>query len=71
MTGEGDVDAAGAVLGMASAAAFAHGLGAASSPKGLSPLGWPALAACAVVLVVVALARRPRTAIDTSAAASP
>jgi YedE family putative selenium metabolism protein len=71
MTGEGDVDAAGAVLGMTAAAAVAHGLGTASSPKGLSPLGWPALAACAVVLVAVALARRPRPAVVTSAAPSP
>lgn len=67
MAGEGDLDAVGAVLGMATAAALAHGLGAASSPKGLGPLGWPALGLGAAVLVAVALARRARSAPAASA----
>jgi hypothetical protein len=71
MAGEGDVDAAGAVLGMAAAAALAHGAGVASTPRGLAPLGWPVLGACAVVLAAIALARRARTAAQPGAAPSP
>jgi YedE family putative selenium metabolism protein len=53
MTGEGDADAAATVLGMIAGALAAHGLGAASSPKGLAPLGWPALFVATVVLLGV------------------
>ncbi|MCX8007321.1 MAG: YedE family putative selenium transporter [Coriobacteriia bacterium] len=62
MSGEGDADAFAAVLGMAAGAFVAHWQGIASSPKGLSPLGWPALAVMAVVLVVIALVNRERPA---------
>jgi YedE family putative selenium metabolism protein len=71
MAGEGDVDAAGAVLGMAAAAALAHGAGVASSPKGLAALGWPALGACAAVLVAITLLRRARPAVHADVAPSP
>jgi YedE family putative selenium metabolism protein len=60
MTGEGDVDAAGAVLGMVAGALVAHGLGVASTPKGLAPLAWPALGVMAALLVAVALWKRER-----------
>jgi uncharacterized protein len=51
MTGEGDADAAVTVVGMVAGALAAHGLGVASSPKGLAPLGWPALGLLALVLL--------------------
>ncbi len=60
MTGEGDVDAGGAVLGMVAGALFAHGLGVASTAKGLAPMAWPALAVMAAVLVAVAVWKRER-----------
>jgi uncharacterized protein len=59
MTGEGDADAAGTVLGMIVGALAAHGLGIASSPKGLGPLAWPALFVAALVLVNIGLTFRP------------
>ncbi|MCL4078045.1 YedE family putative selenium transporter [Coriobacteriia bacterium Es71-Z0120] len=62
MSGEGDADAFAAVLGMMGGALFAHWYGIASSPKGLSQYGWPALAVMAVVLVAIALIKRERTA---------
>jgi hypothetical protein len=62
MSGEGDADAFAAVLGMMAGALFAHWYGIASSPKGLSQYGWPALAVMAVVLVAIALVKRERTA---------
>jgi hypothetical protein len=37
----------------------AHGLGIASSPKGLGPLAWPALFVAALVLVNIGLTFRP------------
>lgn len=69
MTGEGDVDAAGAVLGMILGALFAHGFQIASSPKGLTPLAWPALAVMGVALVTIALVFRER--FQSSRAPSP
>jgi hypothetical protein len=51
-----------AVFGMATAALAAHGLNFASSAKGLAPLGWPVLAVMAVVLAVIAFAKRGRAA---------
>jgi YedE family putative selenium metabolism protein len=39
LSGEGDGDAAGFVLGMIVGAGFAHNFGLASSPKGVGPLG--------------------------------
>jgi YedE family putative selenium metabolism protein len=62
MSGEGDADAFAAVLGMMAGALFSHWFGIASSPKGLSQYGWPALAVMAVVLVAIALLKRERTA---------
>lgn len=62
MSGEGDADAFAAVLGMAAGAFVAHWQGIASSAKGLSQLGWPALAVMAVVLVAIALIKRERAA---------
>jgi hypothetical protein len=53
MTGEGDADAGATVLGMIAGALAAHGLGIASSPKGLGPLAWPALFVGALVLLNV------------------
>jgi hypothetical protein len=67
MTGEGDVDAAGAVLGMFAGALFAHGTGVASSPKGLAPLAWPALALMAALLVAIALWKRERAPVAAPA----
>jgi uncharacterized protein len=58
MTGEGDADAAGTVLGMIAGALAAHGLGIASSPKGLAPLAWPALFVATLVLVNIGLSFR-------------
>lgn len=58
MTGEGDADAAVTVLGMAAGALVAHWLGIASSPKGLAPLGWPALALLALILLNVGFTYR-------------
>jgi YedE family putative selenium metabolism protein len=60
MSGEGDADAGMAVLGMAAGALAAHGLNFASSAKGLTPLAWPVLAVMAVVLAVIAFAKRGR-----------
>jgi YedE family putative selenium metabolism protein len=60
MSGEGDADAGMAVLGMAAGALAAHGLNVASSAKGLAPLGWPMLAVMAVLLTVIAFAKRGR-----------
>lgn len=62
MSGEGDADAFAAVLGMMAGAFVAHWQGIASSPKGLSTLGWPALGVMAAVLVAIALIKRERTA---------
>jgi hypothetical protein len=62
MSGEGDADAAMAVFGMAAAALGAHWLNVASSAKGLAPFGWPAIAAMAVLLAVVAFVGRRRAA---------
>lgn len=62
MSGEGDVDAAVTVLGMATGALAAHWLNVASSAKGLAPLGWPAIGAMAVLLAGVAFLGRRRTA---------
>jgi YedE family putative selenium metabolism protein len=67
MAGEGDLDALGALLGMAAAALFMHGYGIASSPKGLAPAAWPALAAAAVVLAGIGLARRERASVPQAA----
>jgi uncharacterized protein len=58
MTGEGDADAAATVLGMIAGALAAHGLGIASSPKGLAPLAWPALFVSALVLLNLGLSYR-------------
>lgn len=58
MTGEGDADAAGTVLGMIAGALAAHGLGIASSPKGLAPLAWPAIFVATLVLVNIGLSFR-------------
>jgi hypothetical protein len=62
MSGEGDADAGVAVLGMAAGALAAHYFNLASSAKGLAPLAWPMLAAMAVLLAVIAFAKRGRTA---------
>lgn len=62
MSGEGDADAFAAVLGMMAGAYVAHWQGVASSPKGLSPLGWPTLGVMAAVLVAIALVKRERSA---------
>jgi uncharacterized membrane protein YedE/YeeE len=62
MSGEGDADAGVAVLGMAAGALAAHWLNLASSAKGLAPLGWPMLGVMAVLLVIIAFAKRGRTA---------
>ncbi|MHB1342214.1 MAG: YedE family putative selenium transporter [Coriobacteriia bacterium] len=62
MSGEGDADAFVAVIGMVAGALAAHWFGIASSAKGLSTLGWPALGVMAVVLVAIALIKRERTA---------
>lgn len=69
MTGEGDADAAGTVLGMIAGALAAHGLGIASSPKGLTPLAWPALFVATLVLLNVGL--RFRAGARTGAAEHP
>lgn len=71
MTGEGDVDAGGAVLGMFAGALFAHGLGVASSPKGLTPAAWPALGVMAALLVAIALWKRERAPAAAPANAQP
>jgi YedE family putative selenium metabolism protein len=60
MTGEGDMDAGAAVLGMFAGALAAHGMGFASSPKGLAPSAWPALGIMALVLVGIFLWKRER-----------
>lgn len=60
MTGEGDLDAGGAVLGMVAAALVMHGTGAAASPKGVPPLAWPALGVAAALVLAVATWRRQR-----------
>lgn len=60
MTGEGDADAAGAVLGMIAGALAAHALGFASSPKGLAPPAWPALGGMAAALLAVGIWKRER-----------
>lgn len=62
MGSEGDADGAAAVVGMFFGAGFAHWANIASSPKGLSENGWPALAVMAVVLGVIAFLKRARTA---------
>jgi hypothetical protein len=62
MSGEGDADAGMAVFGMATAALAAHWLNFASSAKGLAPLGWPVLGAMAVLLALIAFAKRGRAA---------
>lgn len=62
MSGEGDLDAFAAVLGMGAGALVAHGAGLASSAAGLSPLGWPAMAVMAALLVGIALLKRDRVA---------
>ncbi|MHB1342333.1 MAG: YedE family putative selenium transporter [Coriobacteriia bacterium] len=62
MSGEGDADAFVAVVGMIVGALAAHWFGIASSAKGLSTLGWPALGVMAVVLVAIALIKRDRAA---------
>lgn len=71
MTGEGDVDAGGAVLGMFAGALFAHGLGVSSSPKGLTPAAWPALGVMAALLVGIALWKRERAPSAAPANAQP
>lgn len=50
MSGEGDADAFGAVLGMAAGAYVMHTFQFASSAKGLAPTAWPLLGAMAAVL---------------------
>ncbi len=58
MTGEGDLDALAAVLGMAAGAWFMHTFQYASSAKGLSPMAWPLLAVMAAVLVGIGVWKR-------------
>ena len=62
MGSEGDADGAVAVIGMIAGAAFTHWFGLASSPAGLTDKAWPSLAAMAIVLAVIALLKRARTA---------
>jgi hypothetical protein len=62
MGSEGDADAAAAVVGMLVGAGFAHWALIASSPAGLTERAWPALGIMAVVLAVIALAKRSRLA---------
>ncbi len=62
MGAEGDADATAAVLGMLAGAAFTHWFDLASSPKGLAPVAWPAMAVMAVALAVIAFAFRKRSA---------
>lgn len=62
MGSEGDADAAIAVLGMLVGAGFAHWAGIASSPAGLTSVAWPAMGVMAVVLAVIAFAKRSRVA---------
>jgi YedE family putative selenium metabolism protein len=72
MSGEGDVDALSAVLGMAAGAYFMHSFQFASTAKGLAPMAWPLLAVMAAVLVGIGLWMRTRVAVpatDTVAAA--
>lgn len=58
MSGEGDLDAVGAVLGMGGGALFAHGLNVASTAKGLAPNAWIALVVMTVLLVAIGLFKR-------------
>jgi hypothetical protein len=62
MAGEGDVDAGGAIAGMAAGALFAHGARLASTAKGASPGGLTMLAVMALVLVGIGFMRLPRRA---------
>ena len=62
MGSEGDADSFMAVAGMIAGAGASHFLKLASSPAGLAELAWPALAVMAVVLVAVALIKRPAAA---------
>jgi hypothetical protein len=62
MGSEGDADGASAVVGMVVGAGFTHWAGIASSPAGLTDRAWPALAVFAVILAVIAFAKRVRIA---------
>jgi hypothetical protein len=62
MGAEGDADGAAAVIGMIVGAGFTHWAGIASSPAGITDKAWPALGVYAVILAVIALAKRVRMA---------
>ncbi len=62
MGSEGDVDSFMAVAGMLVGAGATHFFKLASSPAGLAANAWPALAVMAVILVAVALIKRPAAA---------
>lgn len=62
MGSEGSADSAVAVIGMLVGAGFAHWAGIASSPAGLTSAAWPAMGVMAVVLAVIAFAKRSRLA---------
>jgi YedE family putative selenium metabolism protein len=63
MSGEGDVDALSAVLGMAAGAYVMHSFQFASTAKGLSPMAWPLLGVMAAVLVGIGLWKRARATV--------
>lgn len=54
LAGEGNIDSAITVIGLAAGAAFAHNFGLASSPKGPTPAGQIAVVIGLVVFVVIA-----------------
>lgn len=62
MSGEGDADATVAVLGMFAGALVAHRFVIASTGAGLSDKAWLVMAVMAVVLLVIAFAKRERVA---------
>ncbi|MHB1136548.1 MAG: YedE family putative selenium transporter [Coriobacteriia bacterium] len=62
MGAEGDADSTTAVAGMLVGAGFMHWASLASTPKGLAPNAWPAMAVMAVVVVAIALYGSRKTA---------
>jgi len=62
MSSEGDADSTTAVAGMLVGAGFMHWAGLASTPKGLAPNAWPAMAVMAVVVLAIAVYGSRKTA---------